>query len=83
MSGIPCPSCGHTKTKVKDSRSNMAYVNRRRECLECHRRFSTKETYTIRFTTATSLSAFLDSISEDAMRIIARCTDAKKGLTHN
>jgi len=41
-----CPFCSHSETKVIDSRlsSEGRAVRRRRECLECHERFTTFET---------------------------------------
>lgn len=40
-----CPFCGHTETKVIDSRlaGEGAQVRRRRECLQCTERFTTFE----------------------------------------
>jgi transcriptional repressor NrdR len=40
-----CPFCGHLDSKVLDSRANnnARSVRRRRECLSCSRRFTTKE----------------------------------------
>ncbi len=40
-----CPFCGHTADKVVDSRESKegAAIRRRRECLECARRFTTYE----------------------------------------
>ncbi len=39
-----CPFCRDDETKVIDSRSSQPYViRRRRECLNCHRRFTTYE----------------------------------------
>lgn len=40
-----CPSCGHTESKVVDSRPSEdgTTIRRRRECLECGRRFTTYE----------------------------------------
>ena len=39
-----CPYCRHGETKVVDSRSSQEVaVRRRRECLECERRFTTYE----------------------------------------
>ena len=40
-----CPSCGHLESKVVDSRpsDDGAAIRRRRECLECHHRFTTYE----------------------------------------
>jgi transcriptional repressor NrdR len=40
-----CPFCSHEETKVIDSRlaAEGSQVRRRRECLECHERFTTFE----------------------------------------
>ena len=40
-----CPFCGHAKDKVVDSREsgNGEAIRRRRECLECGRRFTSYE----------------------------------------
>jgi transcriptional repressor NrdR len=43
---VKCPSCGHQEDKVIDSRAAKEgqAIRRRRECLKCHRRFTTYET---------------------------------------
>ena len=43
---MKCPACGYFDSKVIDSRpsSDGASIRRRRECLECQRRFTTFET---------------------------------------
>ena len=38
-----CPYCSDTNSKVTDSRVNDAGIRRRRECLNCERRFTTHE----------------------------------------
>ena len=40
-----CPFCGHTESKVVDSRptDEDARIRRRRECLSCQKRFTTYE----------------------------------------
>lgn len=40
-----CPFCGYIDSKVVDSRptEDNASIRRRRECLECHKRFTTFE----------------------------------------
>ena len=42
---MKCPSCNHPETKVVDSRisNNGSSIRRRRECLECEKRFTTYE----------------------------------------
>ena len=43
---MKCPFCAHPESKVVDSRpaEEGASIRRRRECLECHKRFTTYET---------------------------------------
>ena len=43
---MKCPFCGHAELKVTDSRNapDANAIRRRRECLECGRRFTTFET---------------------------------------
>ena len=38
-----CPFCSHLETKVTDKRDSGMFTRRRRECLKCHKRFSTHE----------------------------------------
>ena len=38
-----CPYCSDRESKVTDSRETESAIRRRRECLECHRRFTTYE----------------------------------------
>jgi len=42
--GMNCPYCNNPETKVTDSRDTGNYtIRRRRECLECNKRFTTYE----------------------------------------
>ena len=43
---MKCPFCGHLESKVVDSRpaDEGSSIRRRRECLECRKRFTTYET---------------------------------------
>ncbi|MBS1383953.1 MAG: transcriptional regulator NrdR [Clostridiales bacterium] len=43
---MKCPYCAHLESKVVDSRPSDegASIRRRRECLACHKRFTTYET---------------------------------------
>ena len=43
---MKCPYCAHLESKVVDSRpaEEGASIRRRRECLACHKRFTTYET---------------------------------------
>ena len=42
---MKCPKCGHEEDKVVDSRPSQdgRAIRRRRECLDCHERFTTYE----------------------------------------
>ncbi len=40
---MDCPFCSHLETKVLESRLIDNSVRRRRECLDCHNRFTTYE----------------------------------------
>jgi len=40
---MQCPECGHTESKVVDSRDSSDSVRRRRLCLHCSGRFTTYE----------------------------------------
>ena len=41
---MKCPACGYFDSKVVDSRpTDDSSIRRRRECLECHKRFTTYE----------------------------------------
>lgn len=42
-----CPSCGFDDSKVIDSRPDDTSIRRRRECKNCHHRFTTYETIEI------------------------------------
>ena len=45
-SGLKCPYCGYSESKVIDSRpaDENSSIRRRRECLSCGKRFTTYET---------------------------------------
>jgi len=40
---LRCPFCANADSKVVDSREQAGNIRRRRECLACHRRFTTHE----------------------------------------
>ncbi len=40
---MQCPYCSHPETKVTDKRDIESLTRRRRECLKCGKRFSTRE----------------------------------------
>ncbi len=40
---MQCPYCGHGDSRVVDTRATGDGIRRRRECLACHKRFTTYE----------------------------------------
>lgn len=40
---LPCTFCGHRGSTVKNSRGAKDYIRRRRKCLKCGKRFTTRE----------------------------------------
>ena len=38
-----CPYCGHPDSRVVDTRATADSIRRRRECMACHKRFTTYE----------------------------------------
>jgi transcriptional regulator NrdR family protein len=40
---VPCPACGHDRSQTTDSRPAIDGTRRRRRCLSCGLRFSTRE----------------------------------------
>ena len=40
---MKCPHCGTTESRVIDTRSSGERIRRRRECLDCQKRFTTYE----------------------------------------
>lgn len=44
---LPCPECEHRGSRVIDSRGSKGhYIRRRRECLKCQHRYTTREMVT-------------------------------------
>lgn len=42
---LACPFCGSYKSKVRDTQSTAAGIERRRRCEDCRKRFRTIETH--------------------------------------
>ncbi len=40
---MQCPYCGHPDSRVVDTRASSESIRRRRECQNCHKRFTTYE----------------------------------------
>ena len=45
---MECPACGHSESKVVDSRTSGDGIRRRRVCLRCDTRFTTHERIEVR-----------------------------------
>lgn len=46
--GVACPSCSSCVSHTYDTRKNEGHIWRRRECVSCGERFSTKEVLVVR-----------------------------------
>lgn len=68
---MKCIFCGHSETKVVDSRENEDITRRRRECLKCEKRFTTYER-------AESLQVYI--IKKDNSRELFDREKLKKGV---
>lgn len=66
-----CPFCAATDTKVIDSRlvADGAQVRRRRECVECHERFTTFESAELVMPKIIKRDGSREPFDEDKMRI--------------
>ena len=43
--GLPCPHCGELRSKIVDSRPEESAKRRRRQCIACKFRYTTREEY--------------------------------------
>lgn len=68
---MKCIFCGHSETKVVDSRESEDITRRRRECLKCEKRFTTYER-------AESLQIYI--IKKDKRRELFDREKLKKGI---
>lgn len=77
---MKCPFCHHTDSKVTDSRSppDASSIRRRRECLDCGRRFTTFETVDLPVQVKKRDGRFQDFQLEKLIRgISASCYNTK------
>lgn len=65
-----CPYCGFEEDRVLDSRSNKdgSEIRRRRECNNCHRRFTTRETIEMSFPLVVKKDGKREPFSSDKVR---------------
>ena len=63
---MKCPVCGYFDSKVIDSRPSPdgSSIRRRRECLECQRRFTTFETVEAMQIFVTKKNVMTDQVSQ-------------------
>jgi len=64
---VRCPECGHSESKVLDSRptEDGAVIRRRRECLRCEARFTTYEKVEVRPFVVVKKDGRRDAFSSD------------------
>lgn len=74
--GLQCPACGAALTKVVDSRPRAVLIRRRRECLTCRMRFTTRETIVRRSRTRDS-DASNDELADFMAGTSAISTDGR------
>lgn len=67
---MKCPYCLSTNSSVIDSRLSQAgTIRRRRECSECHRRFSTIEMLELHFITVIKKNGKKEQFAEDKLHL--------------
>lgn len=68
---MKCPYCGYLEDKVIDSRVNKdgTEIRRRRSCLKCQRRFSTREVIELSFPLVIKKDGKREAFSSDKIRI--------------
>jgi transcriptional repressor NrdR len=64
---VNCPFCNHNDTKVVDSRDSGDGIRRRRECLQCDRRFTTYERVQARGTLVIKRDGRSEEFSRDKL----------------
>lgn len=64
-----CPFCGNDDTQVKDSRpsEDKRVIRRRRECINCHRRFTTFERFQVQQTVVMKRDGSRELFDRDKM----------------
>ena len=75
-----CPFCGSMDSRVTDSRNVQNGVRRRRECLECHRRFTTYERIQINAVMVTKRDHRREEFDRDKLAASVRKACAKRPI---
>jgi transcriptional repressor NrdR len=67
---MKCPFCSHEEDKVLDSRASKdgMEIRRRRQCLNCGRRFTTRETIQFNFPTVVKKDGKRETFSSEKIR---------------
>ena len=76
-----CPYCSHNDSRVTDSRETEAAIRRRRECLECRRRFTTYERVQTARLMVSKRDGRREEFSRDKMISGLRLACAKRPVT--
>ena len=76
-----CPYCSDRGSKVTDSRTNDAGIRRRRECLNCQRRFTTYERVQTSQLTVSKRDGRREEFSREKMIAGLRLACAKRPVT--
>lgn len=79
-----CPFCSHTDTKVIDSRylSTGNQTRRRRECLNCHERFTTFERAELALPAIVKQNGNREAFNEHKLRRGIECALEKRPVSH-
>ena len=75
-----CPFCGSLDSRVTDSRNVQNGVRRRRECQECHRRFTTYERIQINAVMVTKRDHRREEFDRDKLAASVRKACAKRPI---
>ena len=75
-----CPFCGSLDSRVTDSRNVQNGVRRRRECQECHRRFTTYERIQINAVMVTKRDHRREEFDRDKLATSVRKACAKRPI---
>jgi len=75
-----CPHCGHTESKVLDTRDAELGIRRRRQCLRCGNRFSTVERIQAATVSVVKQDGRIEEFSRDKLLAGIRTACAKRPL---
>lgn len=76
-----CPFCDHENSRVIDTRSSGKRIRRRRECVECHKRFTTYERVALSNPMVVKRDGRREEFDRDKMAIGIRKACAKRPIS--